>query len=541
MAFIKTQRIVRDETGVIISGSAAVVDTVYVRGERYHSKQEVRERLGKVIFLSEDGKSGLFMSPTRGFVEYNSRTDVFTPVNREDPRAESLPGVYPQTEIHTVFGDSYLLLKFLENCGLLAILQATFPGKEDFERVLAHVIHGIMRNGSKITCDNFIAKSFASYILDDIPVSSLRTDSAFFNMMGDDHVKMKFLGNFIAAMRKKIPDFGTGCYVDSTPLPNDIDDNPFDELCCHGISSSAMQMRLVLVLDEDTGLPVWYDIIPGNILDLSTIMSVLNDIGDNLDITVDSLVLDAGYASKNLIHAFHIGTEKSMICRMPARKGYPFKTLYDQVRPLIGKGKYAFVRRKHTYFGHRKKIELFDQPMYAYIYVDQQNALQRFRDYLTEHREEFDSMKNSEKDWFTVKFGYFVLLSNLEMTPANLLSAYFERTEIESVFKSCKEYLGLLPLRKWTDQTVRGKILHDTINLIALLNMRKMFLGSGISFSEISGKIQSLMCHRDNRGRVHVETPNKKTNEYYKLMGVSVPSMIRVDQFKKEVLGTSKM
>jgi|LFRM01.1.fsa_nt_gb hypothetical protein len=541
MAFIKAQRIIRDENGTIQSGSAAIIDTVYVPGEQFHSKQQVRERLGKIISLAEDGKSGLFMSPTRGFVAYDARSDTFAPIERDDPRVESVSGVYPQTEIHTVFGDSYLLLKFLEKSGLISILKSVFSQKEDYERVLAHVVHGIMRNGSRITCDNFIAKSFASYVLDDIPISTLRTDTAFFSMMGNDPVKMAFFITFIEAMRKTNPDFGRGCYVDSTPLPNDIDDNPFDALCCHGVSSSMVQMRLILVLDEETGLPVWYDIIPGNVLDLSTIMNVLNDIGDNLNIHVHSLVLDAGYASKELVIAFHIGTDKTIICRMPARKGYPFKTLYDQMRTLIGKGKYAFVRKRHTYFGHRKRIDLFGYPMYAYVYVDQQNALQRFRDYLIEHQDEYDAMKNTEKDWYTVKFGYFVLISNLDLTPAELLTAYFERTEIESVFKASKEYLGLLPLRKWTDQTVRGKILHDTINTIVLLDMRKQFLDSGISINEISGKTQSLMCRRDNHGRVYVETPNKKTKEYYNLMDVQIPSMVRVDQFKNKILGMTKM
>ena len=40
------------------------------------------------------------------------------------------------------------------------------------------------------------------------------------------------------------------------------------------------------------------------------------------------------------------GTEKTVIGRMPARKDYPFKELYWQVKPLISKGKYAFVRKK---------------------------------------------------------------------------------------------------------------------------------------------------------------------------------------------------
>ena len=71
-----------------------------------------------------------------------------------------------------------------------------------------------------MTCDNFIQKSFASYVLPDIPIPSLRSDTGFYNMMGDDHVRLAFFSAFISKMRKKVPDFGHGCYVDSTPLPN---------------------------------------------------------------------------------------------------------------------------------------------------------------------------------------------------------------------------------------------------------------------------------------------------------------------------------
>ena len=46
MAFIKAQKIVRDDSGRVISGSAAIVDAVYVStGAKAHSKQQVREKL----------------------------------------------------------------------------------------------------------------------------------------------------------------------------------------------------------------------------------------------------------------------------------------------------------------------------------------------------------------------------------------------------------------------------------------------------------------------------------------------------------------
>ena len=535
MAFIKAQKVVRDENGVITSGSAAIVDTVYVStGSKNHSKHSVREKLGRVLYLSEDRKSGIFMSPTRGLVEYNALTDTFEGVERDDSRICSQE-IFPETEIHTVFGDTFLLLHFLEKCGLISILRAVFPKDEVFERVLCHILHGVLKDGSRISCDNFLRKSFASYILKDVPVSSLHSDTRFFTLMGEDSLKVSYFRTFVAAMQKQDPSFGKGCYVDSTPLPNDIDNNPFNALCCHGVSSSEVMTRLILVLDEETGLPVWYDIIPGNVFDINTVMTIVNDVADTLGIEIDSLVLDAGYVSKELIGAFHIGTEKTIIGRMPVRKGCPFKTLYWEVKDLIGKGKYAFVRKHHAYFGIKKRIKLFEKPVYAYVYVDQYNALKRFSDYLVDHEDEYAELKVKDKDWYTVKYGYFVLVSNIDTSPKELLSDYFGRTDIEVVFKTAKEYLDLLPLSKWIDSTVRGKILHDIIDTTALLQLRKSMRQSGLSTSEIIGRCQSLMCCRKKDGTITVETPSKQVKEYYKIFGCNVPAHVKEESFRKEL------
>ena len=405
---------------------------------------------------------------------------------------------------------------------------------------MCHILHGILKDGSRISCDNFIDKSFASYVFGDVPVSSLHSDTRFFTLLGEGRVKISFFKAFVSYMQKKDPAFGKGCYVDSTPLPNDIDDNPFNALSCHGVSSSEVMTRLILVLDEESGLPVWYDIIPGNVLDINTIMTVVNDVADSLGIEIDSLVLDAGYVSKDLVKVFHIGTEKTMIGRMPARKGYPYKTLYLEVKDLINRGKYAFVRKHHAYFGFRKEIELFDHREYAYIYVDQYNALKRFSAYLSEHEEEFAELKMKDKDWMTVKYGYFVLISNRDLTPKDLLSEYFGRTDIEVVFKTSKEYLDLLPLSKWTDQTVRGKILHDIINTIVLLMLRKQLKHSGRSISEIFGKCQGLMCNKNSKGIVNIETPSKQAKEYFKLFQLAIPAHVELGKYT-DLIMQSKM
>ena len=136
----------------------------------------------------------------------------------------------------------------------------------------------------------------------------------------------------------------------------------------------------------------------------------------------------------------------------------------------------------------------------------------------------------------TVKYGYFILISNQETTPEILLSDYFGRTEIETIFKTSKEYLRLLPLSKWTDQTVRGKILHDVLDTIITLLLRKELAQSGISLSELFGKTRSLMCFRNSSGMVTTETPNKKVKEYYAMFHQDIPSHLQIDELRKNLL-----
>jgi len=462
------QKLVRNEDGSIRAGSASILTTEYDKSYKGLSRHRIREKLGKVVFLDAAGKSGVFLSPTRGLVAYDSTSDTFESVAKDDPRIRGLD-LFPEPEIHTVFGDVYLFLKVCEKSGLLKVLRTAFPQDREYERVLSHLLHSVLKDGSKVSCDDFIDKSFASYLFDSIPTGSLGSDTVYFSMMGDDASRIAFFKTFVAYMRKKDPLFGTGCYVDSTPLPNTIRDNPFNALCSHGIQSTSIQTRLVLVLDEKTGLPVWFSIIPGNVLDLSTLHSTMGDVAESLDIRIDDFVLDAGYASKEVLEAFQCGNEegKTITVRMPAKNGYPYKTLYHQAKKLMGNAKYEFIREGHTYFGKRFETEVFGLKMHAYVYVD--------------------------KNWTSVRFGFFILLSTEMKEPDAKLDDYFGRTRIESVFKTSKEYLNLLPLSKWSDLTVRGKLLCDIISTIALLQLRNMLSGSGISTCKLIGKTQSLM------------------------------------------------
>ena len=535
MAFIKVQKLVLSEDGNVVSGSAAVVDTVYDSSVKGRSRHRVRERLGKVISISDDRKCGIFLSPTRGLVEYDSEKDLFAEVGRDDRRIAGLE-LFPEPETHTVFGDSYLILSFMEKTGITALLRSVFTKDEDFQRVLAHICHTVAKDGSHISCDDFVSRSFLSYVVPDVPLHSLYSDTKYFSDLGRDSMKISLMKGYVEMERSGNNDFGSGCYVDSTPLPNDID-IPISALCSHGTGGCEMQARLAVCLDSASGLPVWYSLFSGNIQDMSTLMDEIDDAETSVGVSIDDLVLDAGYITRELITAYNADDRfVSFTGRMPARKGFPFRTLYHRCGGSIHQAKYFFDRNGHTYFGRRFEDVLFGKRVYLYVYIDRDRALSLGRSYRQNNRDEYEALSDKEKNWMEVKNGYFVLVSNIDSTPAETLERYFGRMDIESFFKTSKEYLSLLPLSKWTRETIEGKLLNDIISTIVYLKIRKALSGTGLSMSKLFGRASSLMCTRKKDGTVIVEEANRQVKEIFKAAGIKIPSSMNLEEFEENYL-----
>lgn len=546
MAYIKAQKLVRNNSGRITSGSAAIVVSAYDSKANHHIRKVVRERLGKVLYLSEDKKTGIFLSPTRGLVEYCSITDEFQDVDHDDPRL-SLSTQFPKPEIHTIFGDVYLLLEFMEKSGLLEIFRSVFSKKGLYERVVVHLLHDIPAVGSRVACDDFLSCSFASYLFEDIPMAALHSDSSYFTMMGKDSLRIEFFRKFADMMKSKassqssyiqgFESFGKGCYVDSTPLPNEIRRLMSNTCCSHGTEGSCSQTRMFLVLDDQTDLPVWYGMIPGNVLDLSTINDITSDTFVSVGIEIDSMVLDAGYITREFLSHYAVDSEKTFIGKSPAKRGFQFKTRYHEVKNLIPDAKYEIFRNGKAYFAYKKQDEMFGKKIFSYIFVDQMNALSWHTEYVEKHREEFEQMSDKDKNWNRIKNGFFILPSNIDASCEEILNRCIERVDIESVFKNAKDYGSLLPLSKWDRTRVNGKIFSDMPATIVILLLKKKLIPNGFSLPDFAGKPRSLMCCRNSEGIVNVEAPNKQVKELFRVLDIPIPGFLDLKDYSRKIYG----
>ena len=551
--FIKYQKIVRNDVGNIVSGSASLLRSSYKPSKdgnhrKSHSKESLVEKLGKVIWISPvDRGQAIFLSPTRGLVSYDLSEDVFTPVEPTDPRLNGTKAATQPSRLHTNFGIPYLFFSEMEKTPYMNVLRSAFTDQKLYKKALAHLAHGCLRNGSNIKCGEFLSESCLSYLVDGIPTSTLDCDTAYFTALSDDNLKVQYFRHMIAEMRKENPEFGKCCYADSTPLPGKAENNPFNALSSHGTGGAVLQCRLILILDIQTSIPVWFEIIPSNLLDKCTILSIASDIQATLGIEIDMYDLDAGYARAELFELFnrnnstYVDDQKTcrnhtVLVRMPAANGYPRDELYLESKPFFHDPDYEFDYESHTFFGRRCEINLFGYPEYAFVFVDQTQAQDLLRGWRVRHIDEWEGLSKSAKEWYRVKDGFFVLVGNKDQSPKQAIVEYRGRADIEGFFKDEKTYLRILPLAKWTKETVTGKILHDIIETTIYRAFRKRMAPLEISMSSLLVCMNSWECVRVSDEMIEIKTPNTQVRGIMEKLGYTTPAHINLNDLRKELL-----
>jgi len=549
---IRLRNIVRNDENIIISGSATLVENIYSQNasgdrKKNHTKQTVIERLGRVVWIDDNDKScGIFNSPERGIVFYDLKKDEFSHVEPTDPRLKGTRYHNTSEKIHTSFGNTYLFLSEMGKTPFMDVLRDTFTDTCLYQKVLAHVCHDCLKNGSAIKCGEFLSENFLSYLLTGIPYSTLDCDSSYFKELSDDNLKRQFFCSLVKNVRKVEPGFGRACYVDSTPLPGEAENNPFNALSSHGTDGALIQCRLVLILDIQTNIPVWFEIIPANVLDKSTILSITSDVKATLNIDIEMYDLDAGYARKELFELFNrnnstyvdkegVTREHTVLLRMPATNGYPKDDLYIRCKPHFYSGRYSFDYEHHTFFGEKVEIDLFGYPENAFVYIDKTQAESLLRQWRELHTEEWDGLSESAQDWYQVKDGFFILLGNKNQNPREALTEYRGRTSIETFFRDGKAYLRILPISKWNKQTVKGKIFHDIMVTIFYRNYRKNIASTSLSMSSLIVYMDSWECFKTQQNLLELKTPKLQTREILEKLGYAALGRIDLEAFKKEI------
>ncbi len=276
-------------------------------------------------------------------------------------------------------------------------------------------------------------------------------------------------------------------------------------------------------------------------------MSINVDVKTSLDLGIDMYDLDAGYAREELFKLFNrnnsfyidennVKRDHTVLVRMPATKGYPHDELYFRVKQHIHDPDNMFAYEEHTYFGERFEVDIFNNPMYAFVFVDKTQAESLLRGWLEDHLDEWEDLSHPSKEWLQVKNGFFILLGNKDQSPFEAIVEYRGRAHIETFFRDGKAYLRILPISKWTKETITGKIFHDVLQMIFYRCYRKSVANTHLPMSKLIVRMNSWQCIRTGKTTLETWPPKKQVRETMEKLGYAALSLYDIEEMREEIL-----
>ena len=306
--------------------------------------------------------------------------------------------------------------------------------------------------------------------------------------------------------------------IDSTGLPNDIKIN-LTQISNHNgdINNEA---RLITAVQRDSGYPLMFRAVPGNIVDVTTLprtVTLLSEYGMKTDFTL----LDAGYFSADNIDILY-DAKIEFVTRLPERNSSLYSAILDKGQNDLRKkenlvsfqDRYVYIKRIECHVGKNHNLA------YAYLGYDVDVSGDTNHKAINSSRKKKKSLADMH-DVF-VSSSHFILLSSLPFDSEEILGVYYIRQQVEQYFDVSKGISRLTPLRVHTEQRVYGHLLlcqiAATINLAIQKRMQQYFENRESMFMALRNQKCEVFAER-----IVTYEGQSDANQYYKKLNINYP------------------
>jgi transposase len=331
------------------------------------------------------------------------------------------------------------------------------------------------------------------------------------------------------------------------------------------------QVNMALIFGEESCMPVYYRILPGNITDVMTVRKLIKDI-DFLEVNKLKLVLDRGFYSANNINALYHGHHKFLIAvknNSEFISGFLEKAtteMHDfghynadqEVYQWGSMGEWPYVQNDR--YGNTPLKD--NRRIYIHIYYNGQRAedektrfnkslaateaVLRSSGKLTEAQrslvEQYFIVTETPKRGVQVhyqneaiqehlsQFGYFVLLSNEVKDSATALEIYRKKDMVEKAFDNLKERLEMKRTTVYSDQTLAGKFFLQFLSLIYISyvhkHMRDNNLYRNYTMQSLFDALDVIERYDYGNQRYHCSEITQKQKDLYAYFETSPPTTL---------------
>ncbi|MDD2504632.1 MAG: transposase [Clostridia bacterium] len=418
-------------------------------------------------------------------------TGEFIPSKRLNPdqAAARDPAV---TATARIVGPTFILDSITGELGLNKLLKACFP--KIYEQILSMAYYLTARGGALSHCESWskshvhpFNNTLTSQRMTDI-LRSINTDGqqSFFAQWGQQLLENDYL-----------------CY-DITSVSSYGTMNEYVKYGYNRDGEKLAQINLALLFAQKSQLPVYYNRLPGNISDVSTLHHFLETFG-YLKMGKLHLIMDRGFYSQKNVNELLAARDKFTIA-VPSRLKW-VQGIIDARRDTIQNpegyrnldGEVLYVHSQLYPWGKERRR------CYLHLYYNAHaaaDAVDGFTEELLSYKQELESgqlVKEHEdayQTFFTVKetpvrgkkvlfnnqaiqkyrnqyAGFYTILSNDIKDPVEALRVYRNKDSVEKAFDDLKNQLDMKRLRIHNSVAMDGRIFVQFISLIYMSALRK--------------------------------------------------------------------
>jgi len=387
-------------------------------------------------------------------------------------------------------GETLVLDRASSKTDISKTLKESF-GESDAKKIMGLAYYQICRGKALSNAQDWLEQRSLS----NLKLSSQRV-SELLERLNDDKVNTFF--KLWAQQHAK----GGNHLFDLTSISTYGKRNSYAEYGYNRDGESLEQINLALLTSCLSGLPLWYEVLPGSMSDkvvLDHVLSMLN----KMEYPKFAFIGDRGFYSKHNLKLLsdnqykftipvpsNVGWQKEMIAQHRKSLIHPDNLIEEQGSIMYGKSVYKMTDYGRTWY---------------HIYYDpsrKDKVISSFMQRIRRAKEELKDEKliESHSDWYDRYFiikgtpanrkvlyndkaiqkfidndsCYWVLVSTSAKTAHEALVQYRERSGVEIYFDDEKNLLDLKRLKNHNEKTVKGKIFLTFVSLIILAQLRKM-------------------------------------------------------------------
>jgi transposase len=255
------------------------------------------------------------------------------------------------------FGDGYLFYEFFKHSNLSSLLDENI---RIFPEIVSLIIYRICYQSAMYNAASWCEGNVLSVLCKNCDLSS-QNISRVLTYLGQEEVQRSFFDLYL----KSIPKSQENIIIDASSLPNQIC-HPFSEWG-HADSSIEKQFRFLCVIEQKTKTPLFYRFLPGNIVDISSLKTTIDEL-KLMRVKNKFILLDAGYYSEeNILELYENSID--FLIRLPSQRSL-YKAFVLKELDGIEQIQYATKYDKRVLFVKPIETALYGKKAWVYIVLD---------------------------------------------------------------------------------------------------------------------------------------------------------------------------